>query len=128
MDVERAAIRVGARPLARVRIQIDPTFVEGTSQDCRVLGAKRRQRDTGMFGPSRAISSAEEYLRAFEKNRTFCTSLFIVVPNVRLKAPSAWKNADITFSRSLRFGTPRSVLNAAASSFAVLRSVSVTVG
>ena len=35
--------------------------------------------------------------RAFAKNNTFCTSLFIVVPNVRLKLPRDWKNADITF-------------------------------
>ena len=50
-----------------------------------------------MFGLSSTISSADGYFRAFAKNDTFCTSLFIVVPNVRLKLPSDWKNADITF-------------------------------
>ena len=39
------------------------------------------------------------------RTSTFCTSLFIVVPNVRLKLPSDWKNADITFWRSSRFGS-----------------------
>ena len=81
-----------------------------------------------MFGLSSTISSADGYFRAFAKNDTFCTSPFIVVPNVRLKLPSDWKNADITFWRSSRFGRPRRTLNAAASSLAVLPSLSVTVG
>jgi hypothetical protein len=53
------------------------------------------------------------YRRALVKNDTFCTSAFIVVPNVRLKLPRAPKNADMTFSRSARFATPRRSANAA---------------
>ena len=42
-----------------------------------------------------------------EQTDAFCTSPFIVVPNVRLKRPSALKNADMTFSRSARLGSAR---------------------
>ena len=66
-----------------------------------------------MFGPSSAISSAVGYFLAFAKNCTFCASPFSVVPNVRLKPPSALKNAAITFSRSPRLGSARRSLNAA---------------
>ncbi len=66
-----------------------------------------------MFGPSSATSSAEPYFRVFDTNSSFCTSPFIVAPNVRLKAPSAVKNADITFSRSARLGSARRSLKAA---------------
>ena len=61
-----------------------------------------------MFGPFERDSSADGYLRAFATNSTFCTSPFIVVPNVRLNDASALKNAAITFSRSARLGSARS--------------------
>ena len=63
--------------------------------------------------PSSDHSSADAYFRAFDRNATFWTSPFIVVPNVRLKLPSDVKNADITFSRSARFGRARRSANAA---------------
>ena len=49
MDVIGAAVRVGARPLAGVREEIDPAFVERPLQHRRVLGAERRQRREDML-------------------------------------------------------------------------------
>ena len=46
-----------------------------------------------MFAASSAHSSADGYFRAFDRNATFCTSPFIVVPKVRPKPPSALKKA-----------------------------------
>ena len=170
MDVIGAAVRVGARPFAGVREEIDPSLVERPLQHRRVLGSERRQRrehvllrflrrvrqidraderrvqivvvqlveahhplpqfqvaverrqraidavDRAAYTPSSGCSGRPApspaptgYFRAFAKNSTFWTSPFIVVPNVRLKLPSAWKNADITFWRSPRLGSPRSI-------------------
>ena len=91
-------------PLAQLQVAVERRQVAVHAVD-----EARVDRHRNVRAVERHLERRVGYLRALAKNSTFCTSPFIVVPNVRLKLPSALKNADITFSRSARFGSARSV-------------------
>ena len=82
--MERRQVLVDAVDQARVDRHRDVRAVE-----------RRLERASGSSAPSRRTAPS-------------APAPFIVVPKVRLKLPSALKNADITFSRSSRFGDARS--------------------
>ena len=59
------------------------------------------------------LASDESYFRAFAKNATFCTSPFIVVPNVRLKLAERAEERRHHLLAIPRFGSARRSLKAA---------------
>ena len=91
-------------PLAQLQVAMERRQVPVHAVD-----EARVDRQPGCSGRRAPTRARTDTCAPWRRTATFCTSPFIVVPNVRLKPPSALKNADITFSRSARLGSARKI-------------------